>query len=136
MKQVRVQGVLISEIEPDLLVIDYGTNLLTPDLFESVVAKLVCEWGDRPVASLVKAQAATDLARVSRVQERGELDNITLAVAILMPNAVMRVLGNLYIKMVSTGYPIRLFDGEEAAVAWLRGLTSAKNKQSASAQTG
>lgn len=55
---------------------------------------------------------------VERVTRQDVLD-ITTAVALVTDTAVGRMLGNIFLRFISTPLPTRLFATEEDAIAWL-----------------
>jgi len=120
LKIFELYEVVISELEPCLIEIDYKTKIITAELLESVIEKVHREWPDDRVAILVKGAAAVDLGRVAKTVEMPELGQTTAAVAILTQSKLARMLGNLFMQLERSPYPNRLFDDEAAAIAWLR----------------
>jgi hypothetical protein len=120
LKQLRFYEVEIRELEPRIIEIDYGTQIITAELLEAVVEKVHKEWPDYKVAILVQAASAVDLGRVAKVVEAEKLGRTTAAVAILGHSKLAQMLGNLFMRYERSPYPNRLFTDREAAIAWLR----------------
>ncbi len=51
-----------------------------------------------------------------------EVAKVVTAVAIAVKNPLGRIIGNFVIAMQSSAAPMRLFDGEATAIAWLKGF--------------
>ena len=120
LKQLRFYEGEIRELEPRIIEIDYGTQIITAELLEAVVGKVHKEWPDYKVAVLVRAAAAVDLGRGAKVVEEEKLARTTAAVAILGQSKLAQMLGNLFMRYERSPYPNRLFTDREAAIAWLR----------------
>jgi len=76
--------------------------------------------GGRPVPVLVDAANSKGVDRESRTRFRQAPS--PLAVALLVKSPFSRFLANLFIGLDKSEYPIRLFNVEADAVAWLRGF--------------
>lgn len=65
------------------------------------------------------------LTREARAYYAGEDGAKTInALAFVANSAFTRVVSNLFIRLAKTRYPVRLFEGEEAALGWLGSLKS------------
>ncbi|MEQ9519156.1 MAG: STAS/SEC14 domain-containing protein [Parvibaculum sp.] len=115
-----IGGVIVTEVEPQLVVVDYGTALVTPERVRDVLDKAIEIWNGRRVTVLVKAAAAVDLRQIAAMEEESALEDFTIAVAIFLPSKVAQLLGNFFMKFRSSPYPLRQFSDEEKALAWLR----------------
>lgn len=51
-----------------------------------------------------------------------------LAMAVLMPPSVMRMLGNLFLAFTAPLHPTRLFGAEDEALAWLRKFVARRSR--------
>ncbi|WCL81915.1 STAS/SEC14 domain-containing protein [Saprospira sp. CCB-QB6] len=51
--------------------------------------------------------------------EGRELNDITLANALLVTNAFSRMLGNMLVGIVKSDYPVRIFSNKSEAIKWL-----------------
>lgn len=94
-----------------------------PSGFEDAVATIeamVELTGDRPAPLLVDVRQAGPQSREGRLEfiRRHE---VVSAVAIVVANALSRMMGNFFINVNKPKAPTRLFDDEDAAVAWLKG---------------
>lgn len=56
-------------------------------------------------------------ARLVYIGERG-VDTV-IALAIVADSAFSRVVGNIFIRLARTKYPVKLFTSEDAAAVWL-----------------
>ncbi len=77
--------------------------------------------GDRPAPLLVDVRDAGPQDRAGRLEfiRRHE---VVSAVAILVGNPLSRMMGNFFMNVGRPKAPTRLFDSEDAAVAWLKGF--------------
>lgn len=116
----EIGGILLIEREPQLVEVDYGTSLVTPERVQDVVDKAIEVWGDKRIAVLTKASAGTDLIKLAAVVEDEALGDFTIASAIYTPSKVARVVGNLFMQLQRSPYPQLQFSDEEKALAWLR----------------
>ena len=57
-----------------------------------------------------------------RFAANSEVSNITTAIALLIGSPVSKVIGNFFIGLNKPPFPVKLFNVEEEAVAWLKGF--------------
>lgn len=71
----------------------------------------------------VDLRAAKSITRDARAHFAGEdTGRSASCVALMIGSPVSKVLGNLFMKLNTTVYPVKLFTSEDAAVAWLKGF--------------
>lgn len=75
--------------------------------------------GDRPAPILVDVREAGPQSREGRL-EFVRRHEVVSAVAILVGNPLSRMMGNFFMNVSKPKAPTRLFDDEDAAVAWLK----------------
>lgn len=132
MKRAVVGDVTLIEEEPGIVTIDYGTAIATAELVQDVVDRSREDWGDRRVAVLVKANSATDLAKIGKILSAYDLSAFTIASAILTPGKLTQLIGNLFMQFQNSPFPQRQFVDLEEAREWLRQQISAdQSKQRA-----
>jgi hypothetical protein len=132
MKRAVVGDVTLIEEEPGIVTIDYGTAIATAELVQDVVDRSREDWGDRRVAVLVKANSATDLAKIGKILSAYDLSAFTIASAILTPGKLTQLIGNLFMQFQNSPFPQRQFVDLEEARDWLRQQISAdQSKQRA-----
>lgn len=124
-----VYGIEMYEVEPNIVLVDYGTAIVTPERVQDVLAKAEEVWGERRVAVLVRAASVLDLARVAAVVEDKALAHFTVASAIVSASKVARLVGNLFMKIQRSPYPQRQFTDEQEALGWLRAHLAADKAQ-------
>ncbi|MBO6542931.1 MAG: STAS/SEC14 domain-containing protein [Alphaproteobacteria bacterium] len=129
MKSYEVGGILLTECEPQIVVVDYGTALVTPERVQDVLDKSFEVWGQDRIAVLIKASGGVDLMRIASVVEDEALADFTVAVAIYTPSKVMRLIGHLFMQFQRSPYPQQSFDDEADALAWLRARVAADAKR-------
>ena len=80
--------------------------------------------GDRRRLALIdiRAHAATVTREAREYYAGPENAKVVLAVAMLVRSNIGRLLGNVFLGINKTMFPLRLFGDPEAAVEWLRGL--------------
>lgn len=66
-QQYHVGGIEVEEIEPGIVLVDYGTAIATAERVQDAVDKTREIWGDTRIVVLIEAASATDLARVASV---------------------------------------------------------------------
>lgn len=108
------EGFVIAEVKPDLIA----------DLDDAIVnvAAAAEVAGRAPVPLLIDIRAhAAQATRECRAYYAGpEAAKINLAVAMLVRSHISRILGNFFIGINRTPFPLRLFSEEVEAIAWLR----------------
>jgi hypothetical protein len=125
MKRAVVGDVTLIEEEPGIVTIDYGTAIATAELVQDVVDRSREDWGDRRVAVLVKANSATDLAKIGKILSAYDLSAFTIASAILTPGKLTQLIGNLFMQFQNSPFPQRQFVDVVEAREWLRQQISA-----------
>lgn len=77
---------------------------------------------DRPHPTLILFDGARSVSREARHFFATSAENRALCsrVAMLIGSPVSRVIGNFFLGLNRTSFPIRLFDDESSARAWLR----------------
>ena len=120
MKRTVVGDVTLNEEEPGIVTIDYGTAIATVELVQDVVERSRDDWGDGRIAVLVKANSATDLAKIGSVLSAHDLADFTIASAIITPGKLTQLIGNLFMQFQKSPFPQHQFVDVEEAKSWLR----------------
>lgn len=120
MKRAVVGDVILTEEEPGIVCVDYGTAIVTAELVADVLDRARELWGEDRVTVLVKAASATDLAKIGEVVSEDDLEAFTIACAIMTPGKLARLIGNLFMQFQRSPYPQKLFSDPAEARAWLR----------------
>lgn len=110
---VHPDGYVVAEVKPNLVA----------DLDDAVVNVAAVEVvaGRAPVPLLLDMRAhAAQATRECRAYFAGpEAAKVNLAVAMLVRSNISRILGNFFIGINKTPFPLRLFSEEVEAIAWL-----------------
>ena len=120
MQSFDVYGIELKELEPSVVLVDYGTAIVTAERVQDVLDKAEEAWGARRVVVLTRAASVVDLARVASVVEDEALAHFTVASAIVSASKVGHLLANLFMKLQRSPYPQRYFTNEQKALDWLR----------------
>lgn len=129
MTSFNVYGIEMNEMEPNVVLVDYGTAIVTAERVQDVLDKAEEVWGERRVAVLVRAASLVDLAGVASVVEDKALARFTVASAIVSTSKVAGLLANLFMRLQSSPYPQRHFTDEQKALDWLRMHLASDQKQ-------
>ncbi|GAK44281.1 aldehyde ferredoxin oxidoreductase [Tepidicaulis marinus] len=120
MKKFTFYEVKIEEIEPGIVVTDYGSQLVTPVLLADLLDRLAREWGDTKIAMLTIAPSATEMGKFTSVVEEKNASGFIIASAVLASNQLQRELIRVVHGQKQTAHPRRIFEDKEEAIAWLR----------------
>jgi len=120
MNSFNVGGIQVAETERDIVLVDYGTAIVTVERVQDVLDKIEEVWGRRRVTVLVRAASLVDLAGVASVLEDRDQADFTVASAIVSTSKVAGLLANLYMRLQRSPYPVRHFTDEQKAMEWLR----------------
>jgi hypothetical protein len=105
-------GIVITRILPDV-------DQQVSDAVENIAASAEACGGRRAPIVVDLRRARTLDAETRHYYSGKKLTDSFTAIALLVPaGAFGRMLGNLYLRVASPGIPARLFDSEEAALAW------------------
>lgn len=69
MKKFTFYEVKVEEIEPGIVITDYGSQLVTPVLLADLLDRLLREWGETKIAMLTIAPSATEMGNFTAVIE-------------------------------------------------------------------
>jgi hypothetical protein len=94
------------------------------DARENVAVLMQVSEGRR-VPMLLDIRSTGTLSREAREYYAGDAGAAAItALAFVANSAFTRVVGNFFIRLARTRYPVRLFDAEEPALSWLRSFDS------------
>ena len=77
--------------------------------------------GGKRVLALISPGEGSNQDRPARL-EFSRRDDLVTAAAVVVRTPALRVMGNLFVNVNQPKTPIRMFDDEEAAIAWLHGF--------------
>jgi len=83
MTSFNVNGIAINEVESNIVIVDYGTAIVTAERAQDVLDKAKEVWGDRRVAVLIRAASVVDIPRVASLEEDEALARFTVASALV-----------------------------------------------------
>jgi hypothetical protein len=99
----------------------------SPQTLEDARANIECarKLGEgRRVPFLLDIRATGTLSREARIFYAGEQGEQTVSrLAMVADSAFTRVVGNLFMRLVKTNYPVRIFPSTDEALVWLRGVS-------------
>jgi len=92
------------------------------DAIENIAACAELCGGSKTLA-LIDCRGMSSISREAREYYAGEeASKITKACAILVDSPLTRLIGNFFMRVNRTTYPIKLFTSEKDALIWLRGI--------------
>ena len=105
-----------------------GTHQTVADARQNVAALARLIDGEpRPCLLDMRAPNTTDRGvREFYASKEGSVS--ILAMAVLMPPSVMRLLGNLFLAFTAPIHPTRLFSAEDEAIAWLHKFVARRSR--------
>jgi len=99
-----------------------GAEETLEDSIENITAAAKFSNGEKSLA-LVDIRNLKSITKPAREYYSGpETAKVTKACAILVGSPVTKVIGNFYLKLNKTIFPLRLFYSEASAVSWLKGF--------------
>jgi hypothetical protein len=106
-------GIVYSQSNP-------GAEHTLADAIENIQAgSLLSEGKKRP--TLIDLRNVKSINKEARTYYSGEeAAKIDLAVAILIDNAISKIIGNFFLGLNKTLFPTRLFTKEKEAIEWLK----------------
>lgn len=105
-----------------------GARQTVADARQNVAALARMTAGEpRPCLLDMRAPNTTDRG-VREYYASKEGSQPILAMAVLMPPSLLRVLGNLFLAFTAPIHPTRLFSAEDEAVAWLRKFVARRSR--------
>lgn len=120
LKSFLIYDVRLSEVEPGIVCVDYGTRIVTADLVTEIQKKVAREWRGRKVALLVKGPAITDIPAVAMALDRSPAKEMILASALVSTSNLEETIADTLLDSREAPYPTRRFDTEDEAFRWLR----------------
>ena len=76
--------------------------------------------GNNKVCMLIDATHTSETSREVRDFAAEELPKIAKAIALMSRSALGKMLANLFFRLKSQPYPVKMFDDEQEAIQWLR----------------
>lgn len=110
----------IEEIEPGIVLNDYGSLLVTPELLALILQRVQEEWGDRRIAMLTVAPSATEVFRLTDVIKEYNKSGFICASAVLVSSRLEEDLASAVHTEELTTHPRRIFTDRREAITWLR----------------
>lgn len=104
-----------------ILHVDYGRNpRIDLDAIRSALAQhLAISPIPRPI--LIRGEGiVTSTAEAEDFANGPEISAVTTALALLQPNAMIKLIVKLYLTYRRPPYPCQAFDDEQSAIAWLK----------------
>jgi len=117
----------VSRSGDGIVVIDYGTDLITVDRVKEAFRRHLKLGRQGPEPVLVFGQASAGIKEeMIKFTASREVVEITSAVALVSESKITAVLGNLFIKFNRNPYPTRMFYNETDARKWLLDISKLK----------
>jgi hypothetical protein len=108
-------------LRPDGIVAMVFASRIETDLADAVAAidAMTELTGGRRSPLLVDMHGSGPQTRAARL-EAARRDDVVSAVALIVDTPLGRMLGNFFLSVNKPPFPVRLFDNETSAVAWLQ----------------
>jgi hypothetical protein len=110
------------QLRPDGIVhlVVASRTVITLEDAIGAVAAVTQLTGGRRSPLLVDAHDAGQMDRAGRRLELSSEEKVVSAVAVIVGTPLSRMMGNLFINVSKPQMPVRLFDDEASALAWLQ----------------